>query len=40
LFNQYILPNKKINTLIVDFVENLEEVNDAKKLKDLDLKKY
>jgi len=26
--------------LIVDFVENLEEVNDAKKLKDLDLKKY
>ena len=40
LFNQYILPNKKINTLIVDFVENLEEVNDVKKLKDLDLKKY
>ena len=40
LFNQYILPNKKINTLIVDFVENLEEVNDAKKLKDLNLKKY
>jgi len=38
LYDDFILPNKKLKTLVVDFVENLEEITDASKLKSLNLK--
>jgi len=38
LYDEFILPNKKLKTLVVDFVENLEEITDASKLKKLNLK--
>jgi hypothetical protein len=40
LYDQFVLPNKKVNLLVINFIENLEEITDPSILKSLDMKKY
>jgi len=38
LYDEFILPNRKIKVLVIDLIENLEEITDINKLKNLNLK--
>ena len=37
LFDDFVLPNKKVKILVIDFIENIKEIKSANEIKNLNL---